>query len=352
MSPSPNAKRSSKLRISSTGVEKSWDDADEAFPEGQAVPFRGVAAADDPGALAVGEQGLPQPQLPGRTRRRPPLPGAGGRHPPVSTGARRGARNQRNQVPKGLMMGDVAGAVYKEDAALTRAAQAGEVAALGLLLERHRAGMRAVAVSILGPGADADDVMQEAALTALLRIGDVREPAAVGAWLRMVVRNAARLVQRESAAVRPVSELPLPSAHLGPEQWLERNALRDWVWEALAELSPGPAHAAGTALLRHRDHLLRTDRGGLRHTGRHGPQPPQPGPGQTGNRPRRHGGCPARRCRATAPRQPGRGPRTAGRRGAGPPRGAAPGPVPEGPGAAPSARATAQRAGGKGQLMV
>ncbi|MFJ4626448.1 RNA polymerase sigma factor [Streptomyces sp. NPDC088847] len=136
------------------------------------------------------------------------------------------------------MMGDLAGAAYKEDAALTRAAQAGEVAALGLLLERHRAGMRAVVVSILGPGADADDVMQEAALTALLRIGDVREPAAVGAWLRMVVRNAARLVLRESAAVRQVSELPLPSAHLGPEQWLERNALRDWVWEALAELSP------------------------------------------------------------------------------------------------------------------
>lgn len=137
-------------------------------------------------------------------------------------------------------MGDVAGAARREDTALTRAAQSGEVAALGLLLERHRAGMRAVAVSILGPGADADDVMQDAALTALLRIGDVRDPEAVGAWLRMIVRNAARLVLRESAVVRPVGvgELPLPSTHLGPEQWLERNALRDWVWEALAELTP------------------------------------------------------------------------------------------------------------------
>jgi RNA polymerase sigma-70 factor (ECF subfamily) len=135
-------------------------------------------------------------------------------------------------------MGDVAGAARREDTALTRAAQSGEVAALGLLLERHRAGMRAVAVSILGPGADADDVMQDAALTALLRIGDVRDPEAVGAWLRMIVRNAARLVLRESAVVRPVGELPFPSTHLGPEQWLERNALRDWVWEALAELTP------------------------------------------------------------------------------------------------------------------
>lgn len=136
------------------------------------------------------------------------------------------------------MMGDVAGAARSEDAKLTRAAQSGEVAALGLLLERHQAGMRAVAVSILGQGADADDVMQDAALTALLRIGDVRDPEAVGAWLRMIVRNAGRLVLRDAVVVRPMGELPLESTHMGPEQWLERNALRDWVWEALEELSP------------------------------------------------------------------------------------------------------------------
>ncbi|MET8830184.1 sigma-70 family RNA polymerase sigma factor [Streptomyces sp. NPDC004610] len=133
-----------------------------------------------------------------------------------------------------------AGSAPLDDAALTRAARDGEVTALGLLLERHRAGMRAVALSILGPGADVDDVMQDAALTALRRIGDVREPAAVGAWLRMIVRNAARSVLRESVALRPlpVDEVHLPSTDIGPEQWLERNALRDWVWEALEELSP------------------------------------------------------------------------------------------------------------------
>ena len=135
-------------------------------------------------------------------------------------------------------MGDVDEAECPEDVLLTRAAQSGEVAALGLLLERHRAGMRAVALSILGSGPDADDVMQDAALTALLRIGDVRDPEAVGAWLRMIVRNAGRLVLREAVVVRPMAELPLRSTYMGPEQWLERNALRDWVWEALDELSP------------------------------------------------------------------------------------------------------------------
>ncbi|MEV7029020.1 sigma-70 family RNA polymerase sigma factor [Streptomyces sp. NPDC093272] len=137
------------------------------------------------------------------------------------------------------MIRETAEAAAAEDTALTLAAQAGEVTALGLLLERHRAGMRAVALSILGPGPDAEDVLQEAALTAVRRIGDVRDPAAAGAWLRMIVRNGARSLLRSSVPARPVDEdLRLPAAEPGPEQWLERSALRDWVWEALEELTP------------------------------------------------------------------------------------------------------------------
>ncbi|MFJ4847212.1 MULTISPECIES: RNA polymerase sigma factor [unclassified Streptomyces] len=122
--------------------------------------------------------------------------------------------------------------------ALTRAAQAGDIVALGLLLEAHRPGMRAVALSILGPGPDADDAVQNAALTALRRIGDVRDPAAVGAWLRMIVRNACRSLLRASSRTVPLDDLTRVAAGPGPEEVLERHALRDWVWEALEELSP------------------------------------------------------------------------------------------------------------------
>ncbi|MGW4823249.1 RNA polymerase sigma factor [Streptomyces sp. NPDC004227] len=125
-----------------------------------------------------------------------------------------------------------------EDAALTRAAQAGDVAALGQLLERHRAGMRAVALSVLGPGPDVDDVLQDAAVTALRRVGDVRDPAAVGAWLRMIVRNASRSLLRGTVPARPIDDLDLPAAESGPEHLLERHALRDWIWEAIDQLSP------------------------------------------------------------------------------------------------------------------
>ncbi|MEE4543173.1 sigma-70 family RNA polymerase sigma factor [Streptomyces sp. V4-01] len=125
-----------------------------------------------------------------------------------------------------------------QDAALTRAAQAGDVSALGLLLERHRPGMRAVALGVLGPGPDVDDVLQEAALVALRRITDVRDPASAGAWLRMVVRNSCRNLLRASRRAEPVAEVPLPPDRATPERALQDHALRDWIWEAVESLTP------------------------------------------------------------------------------------------------------------------
>jgi RNA polymerase sigma-70 factor (ECF subfamily) len=124
------------------------------------------------------------------------------------------------------------------DADLTRSAQAGDVAALGTLLARHQAGMRAVAVSLLGNSPDVEDVLQDAAVTALRRIGDVRQPDAVGAWLRMIVRNACRTRLRSTAYPLSVDEVALASPDLTPEQALDRHTLRDWIWSAMDELPP------------------------------------------------------------------------------------------------------------------
>lgn len=125
------------------------------------------------------------------------------------------------------------------DVTLTRAAQAGDVAAFALLLERHRAGMRAVALSILGPGPDVDDVLQDAALAALRGIEGVRDPGRVGAWLRMIVRNLCRkalLSARSDASIDALA--PLPGTDAGPEELLDQHAMRDWMWEAVEQLSP------------------------------------------------------------------------------------------------------------------
>ncbi|QBD76013.1 sigma-70 family RNA polymerase sigma factor [Ktedonosporobacter rubrisoli] len=126
------------------------------------------------------------------------------------------------------------------DSELVRAAQAGHVPSLGLLLERHRAAMRAVALSLLGFGPEAEDAVQDATLLALQRLGEVRDPHAVGAWLRAIVRNVCRMRLRaqRAAPIADQSFLPqLPVDPPSPEEVLERHALRDWVWHALQELS-------------------------------------------------------------------------------------------------------------------
>jgi RNA polymerase sigma-70 factor (ECF subfamily) len=124
------------------------------------------------------------------------------------------------------------------DLELTRGAQAGEAGALGLLLARHQGGMHAVALSLLGHGPDTEDALQDATLIALRRIGDVRDPAAVGPWLRMIVRNVCRARLRTTREVRSTDGLMLLSGDPTPEQVLEQHALRDWIWHAIQELSP------------------------------------------------------------------------------------------------------------------
>ncbi|SCF11355.1 RNA polymerase sigma factor [Micromonospora chokoriensis] len=125
------------------------------------------------------------------------------------------------------------------DAELVALAQAGDAAALGTLLARHEAGMRAVAVSILGYGPDAEDAVQDAMLMALRRIGDLRDPSAVGPWLRAIVRNNSRTTVRGPRAV-PVAEpewFARPADTPTPEEALDRGAMRDWVWHAIGQLS-------------------------------------------------------------------------------------------------------------------
>ncbi|MFD7876698.1 RNA polymerase sigma factor [Streptomyces sp. NPDC059766] len=126
------------------------------------------------------------------------------------------------------------------DAHLTRRAQAGETGALGLLLARHHASMRAVALSLLGHGPDAEDVVQDAALTALRRIGDVRDPDAVGAWLRALVRNTARMQLRSGREIPGFDAFANLHPHLddSAERLIEQHSLRDWIWAAIDELPP------------------------------------------------------------------------------------------------------------------
>ena len=76
-------------------------------------------------------------------------------------------------------------------------------AALGALLERHRAGLYATALGVLGDPSEAHDAVQDTFLDALARLQELREPAAVAGWLRVVVRNNCLMRVRPAAKSRP-----------------------------------------------------------------------------------------------------------------------------------------------------
>lgn len=125
------------------------------------------------------------------------------------------------------------------DEELVRIARSGDATAVGVLLARHEAGMKAVALSLLGYGPDAEDVVQDAMLVALRRLDDLREPAAVGWWLRAIVRNGCRNRLRASRRVLhgDLATLDLPANEPNPEELLDQAGLRDWIWHAVGALS-------------------------------------------------------------------------------------------------------------------
>ncbi len=126
------------------------------------------------------------------------------------------------------------------DTELARAAQRGDVVSLGILLERHRASLYALALRILGHGPQTEDAVQDVFVVALSSIDRLREPEAVGGWLRSILRNVCLTRLREGREILfddPPGllkwECPEPSA----EQVVDHLALREWVWTALSELS-------------------------------------------------------------------------------------------------------------------
>jgi len=136
------------------------------------------------------------------------------------------------------------------DGELVAAARGGDVAALGVLLERHRPRLFATALRILGYRPDAEDAVQETCLIAMRHVGSVRDPEAVGAWLQTVVRRSCLQHQRQrrSGEVLTDSFPDLLDARPGPEDRIDRLELRDWIWGALQRL-PEPLRVS--AMLRY-----------------------------------------------------------------------------------------------------
>ena len=131
------------------------------------------------------------------------------------------------------------------DAELVRAAQRGDATSLGFLLERYRAPLYGLALHILGRGPEAQDAVQDAFLVALRKVDQVHEPAAVGGWLYAILRNVCRMRLRmrlrEGQGEILLDELPCHidqrNSEPSTEESIDRLAMRDWVWTAIAQLT-------------------------------------------------------------------------------------------------------------------
>ncbi len=124
------------------------------------------------------------------------------------------------------------------DATLVALARAGEIEAVAGLLERYRPSLYATAVPLLRNREDALDAVQETYLTALARLGSLRDPAAAAGWLHTILRNVCRMQLRRGRREAAWEDVELPTVEPGPADVVDQQALRDWVWSALDSLSP------------------------------------------------------------------------------------------------------------------
>jgi RNA polymerase sigma-70 factor, ECF subfamily len=87
--------------------------------------------------------------------------------------------------------------VEREDAAWVLRALAGDRAAEEQLYRAHVDAVSGLALRLLGRRQDAEDITQDVFVTALSRLGQLREPAALRSWLlRITVHEAHRRFRR------------------------------------------------------------------------------------------------------------------------------------------------------------
>jgi RNA polymerase sigma factor (sigma-70 family) len=96
------------------------------------------------------------------------------------------------------------------DGELVRLARAGDPVAVRLLIERHRpaALARARYLARGAGGGDAEDVVQDAFLQAMLSLDRLRDPARFAGWLSGIVLNAHRAARRRQDRLELVGEWP------------------------------------------------------------------------------------------------------------------------------------------------
>jgi RNA polymerase sigma-70 factor, ECF subfamily len=124
------------------------------------------------------------------------------------------------------------------DARLVERAREGDSGAFEALVRRHYRPAFVAALGELGEASDAEDVCQDAFITALERLEECRDPDRFQAWLLRIVRNRARDIRRRRQVrlAQPLEAAWSTAGDSDPALDLQRSDLRDRLLAALARL--------------------------------------------------------------------------------------------------------------------
>jgi len=124
----------------------------------------------------------------------------------------------------------------KTDAELYAAAMAGGPEAFAPIVERYADAMFGVALARLGDFHDAQDVAQQALVEAFERLGGLKDPARLGAWLRSITIHRAIDHIRSKRPSWQVKADMQAAPTLTPHDQMERRELRERTLAAVVAL--------------------------------------------------------------------------------------------------------------------
>jgi len=127
----------------------------------------------------------------------------------------------------------------ESDASLVGRVRAGDSEAFGTLVRRYLQPAYAIALARLREPADAEDVCQDAFITALQRIDECQKPDQFGSWLLTIVRNRAldAIRYRGVREAASLDEETATSPARGPMADTENAELREHLLTAMDVLT-------------------------------------------------------------------------------------------------------------------
>lgn len=125
------------------------------------------------------------------------------------------------------------------DAALVARARAGDPDAFESLARRHLAAAHRVALGRVRNSQDAEDVCQDAFVTALKKLDSCERPEQFRAWFLTIVRNRAHNVRKYQDVRRtePIEHAGAAATRDDPHADVDRRRIRTRITEALATLT-------------------------------------------------------------------------------------------------------------------